>query len=169
MSDSGGDTALQLPTAPAAAPAPAATLTDEQRAFLTECETEFSYRFSDDDPEFVRQRQQGTPEPPVMVPWFSRRPWQDRGGRGGGWRGGRGGRDGGGGGGGRDFRDDRDRSGGRHYDRDRSYDRDRDRGRDYRDDRRGGGDYDRGGRDQYRGGGPGGGSGHYGGDRRNFY
>ncbi|XP_037083456.1 uncharacterized protein LOC119103879 isoform X2 [Pollicipes pollicipes] len=150
------------PAAPAAAPESAElVLSEAQQAFLDECEAEFGWRFSEADGEFRRQRDTGTPEPPVMVPWFSRRPfgagrpWQERGARRGRF----------------ESPYDRDRTAG--GDRDRSQDAYRDdrcRGREpYRDDGyRGRGPHrdDRHGRWDHRGGDRAGGSGHCRDERR---
>lgn len=48
------------------------TLTPQQKAFLEECNLEFSERFTDADPEYKEVYEKGIPPPPIMCPWYSR-------------------------------------------------------------------------------------------------
>lgn len=49
-----------------------ATLTKEQKAFLEECNLEFSDRFTDADLEYKKVYSEGIPPPPIMYPWYGR-------------------------------------------------------------------------------------------------
>lgn len=66
-------------------------LSDDDAAFLRECEQEFRNRFTDDDSEYSEFCAKGTRPPPIVEPWHVNRRQNF---------GGRGGRDGGSGGGG---------------------------------------------------------------------
>lgn len=45
------------------------TLTKEQQAFLVECQTQFSGRYTDSDPEFKRKLESDIPTPPIIENW----------------------------------------------------------------------------------------------------
>lgn len=63
------------------------TLTKEQKAFLEECNLEFSDRFTDADLEYKKVYNEGIPPPPIMYPWYGRnRPGNNRNYRAGGSR-----------------------------------------------------------------------------------
>lgn len=48
------------------------TLTKEQKAFLEECNLEFSDRFTDADLDYKKVFDEGIPPPPIMFPWHGR-------------------------------------------------------------------------------------------------
>ena len=56
-----------------------AELTEEQQKFLDECEKEFSFRYTDEDGEFMKVKNAVPVDPPAVQPWFHKR--QDGGGR----------------------------------------------------------------------------------------
>ena len=58
-------------------------LTEEQKQFLAECETEFANRFTQNDQEFVQYKEKSC-TPPIIDPWYNNKPrrnydWSSRG------------------------------------------------------------------------------------------
>lgn len=54
-----------------------ASLTKEQEDFLKECETEFSNRYTNEDPDYKKVYDVGTPAPPIICPWYGRNRFGD--------------------------------------------------------------------------------------------
>ena len=48
------------------------SLTDEQEQFLAECEAQFSARFTEADKDFMKVKEAGQSQPPVIQPWYAR-------------------------------------------------------------------------------------------------
>jgi hypothetical protein len=46
-------------------------LTDEQKAFLAECEEEFANRYTEKDEEFLKVKLQKPSKPPIIDPWYN--------------------------------------------------------------------------------------------------
>ena len=66
-----------------------ASLTEEQEAFLAECEAEFSDRYTESDKDYMMVKEAGICPPPIVTPWFARHRdgGRHRGNRGRGFRG----------------------------------------------------------------------------------
>lgn len=51
-------------------------LTEEQKDFLEQCESEFKHRYTDEDADFLKVKNQEPCPPPIVDPWNTkRRPW----------------------------------------------------------------------------------------------
>lgn len=50
------------------------SLTEEQKAFIEECEEEFKDRFTDKDGEFMKLKGVEPKNPPIMDPWYNKAP-----------------------------------------------------------------------------------------------
>ena len=48
------------------------SLTEEQEQFLAECEAQFSARFTEADKDFMKVKEAGLSQPPVIQPWYAR-------------------------------------------------------------------------------------------------
>ncbi|KAJ9591441.1 hypothetical protein L9F63_002047 [Diploptera punctata] len=61
----------------------AIALTEEQKQFLAECESQFADRYTDKDEEFVKYKEKSN-TPPIVDPWYNNKPrrnydWSSRG------------------------------------------------------------------------------------------
>lgn len=54
------------------------SLTQDQEAFLKECEGMFSERFTDAEPEFAALHKSNIPSPPIVFPWYGRSRYNNR-------------------------------------------------------------------------------------------
>ncbi|EFN88103.1 hypothetical protein EAI_03613, partial [Harpegnathos saltator] len=45
-------------------------LTNEQKAFLAECEEEFKDRYTEKDSSFMEIKKQISKKPPIIDPWY---------------------------------------------------------------------------------------------------
>lgn len=50
------------------------SLNEEQKKFLDECEEEFKNRYTDDDSEFVKIKNNAKSVPPIIDPWYKKQP-----------------------------------------------------------------------------------------------
>lgn len=51
-----------------------ASLTEEQKAFIAECDEEFKDRYTDKDEQFMKLRTMESKDPPIMDPWYNKPP-----------------------------------------------------------------------------------------------
>uniref|UniRef100_A0A0V0G737 Putative glycine-rich protein hc1 n=1 Tax=Triatoma dimidiata TaxID=72491 RepID=A0A0V0G737_TRIDM len=53
-------------------------LTDDQKQFVAQCETDFAYRYSEKDDEYTIVFQIGISRPPIIEPWRPKGSRNDR-------------------------------------------------------------------------------------------
>ena len=47
-------------------------MTEDQEQFMAECESQFSGRYSDTDKDFMKVKDAGVSQPPVVQPWYAK-------------------------------------------------------------------------------------------------